>query len=73
VQKKEAGYHLSIKVVQQGEMFVFPLWVEWQGNGKRIRKKIVVDKPVSVFDIDLDYKPSKIKVNPHNAVPGEFD
>jgi len=73
VQKKGAGYRLNIEVVQQEGVFVFPLWLEWQRDGTKIRKKFVIDKLHSEFDVDLDYKPTKIKINPNKAVPGEFD
>jgi hypothetical protein len=73
IKKKETGYTLHIDVVQQEGMFVFPLWVEWERDGSKIRRKFVIEKSISRFDIDLDYKPSDIKINPNKVVPGEFD
>jgi aminopeptidase N len=73
VRETETGYKLNFHVAQQDGLFVFPLWVEWQRNGMKIRKRLVIDKWISEFDIDLDYKPSKVKINPDKAVPGEFD
>ena len=72
-QAKGSGYRLNIEVVQQEGVFVFPLWLEWQRDGTKIQKKFVIDKLHSEFDVDLDYKPTKIKINPNKAVPGEFD
>jgi len=73
VHKTGRGYNLNIKVVQQRGAFVFPLWVEWQRDGAKIQRKIVIEKSVSEFDIELDYKPSKVKINPDKAIPGDFD
>lgn len=73
VNKRDKEYHLRIQLVQHEKTFVFPLWVEWQLEGKKIQRKIVIDKPVSEFDFVLDYKPGKVKINPNKAVPGKFD
>jgi len=73
VHKRDNEYNLHIQLVQQEKTFVFPLWVEWQQDGKKIQRKIVIDKPISEFDFVLDYKPSNVKINPNKAVPGEFN
>ncbi|MFC2163408.1 M1 family metallopeptidase [Acidobacteriota bacterium] len=73
VHKRDNGYHLNIKIVQQQGIFMFPLWVEWEQDGKKMQRKILIDKPISEFDLVLDYKPSKVKINPNKAVPGDFD
>ncbi len=73
VRRRDNGYHLNIQVVQQEGLFVFPLWVEWQKDKNKIRKKMVINKAISEFDFVLDYKPSKVIINPNKAVPGDFD
>jgi hypothetical protein len=70
--KKGTDYILSLNVIQDKRFFMFPLWLEWKENGKRVRKKITVDKNVVGLDIRLKHKPKKIRINPDEAVPGRF-
>jgi aminopeptidase N len=72
LERGRSGFFLRISVIQDHRFFMFPLWLEWKENGKKVRKKIVVDKKVVNFEFDLKNKPKKIKVNPDQAVPGRF-
>jgi hypothetical protein len=65
-------YRLKLEFSQNGDAFIFPLWVEWSENGERVRKMIVVDKKEYSVQFDLAQKPKKIKINPDSAVPGKF-
>jgi hypothetical protein len=65
-------YRLKFHISQQGDPFIFPLWVEWMQDGKNVRKMIVVDKKEHTVQFDLTHKPKRIQINPDNAVPGKF-
>lgn len=65
-------YRLKFHISQQGDPFIFPLWVEWMQDGKNVRKMIVVDKKDHTVQFDLTHKPKRIQINPDNAVPGKF-
>jgi aminopeptidase N len=71
VKKANGGYTLSLKIDQR-EVFIFPLWLEWIENGEKVKKMVVVDKINQEFEIRLEGKPTKIKINPNSAVPGKF-
>lgn len=72
VERTEEDYLLKFHIAQLRNPFVFPLWVEWIQNGKRVRKMIVVDKREHTVEFKLPQKPTKIKINPDKAVPGKF-
>lgn len=72
VQKIESGYVLRLYLEQAGPAFVFPLWVEWEENGQKIRKKVLVNKEREQYSFQRTEKPKKIKLNPDDAVPGKF-
>jgi len=65
-------YRLKFAISQQGDPFIFPLWVEWIEDGKNVRKMIVVDEKKHIVQFDLTHKPKRIQINPDNAVPGKF-
>ena len=71
VRKANGGYSLSL-TVDQREVFIFPLWIEWTENGEKVKKMIIVDELHEEFEIKLEGKPAKIKINPNRAVPGKF-
>ncbi|NIO48095.1 MAG: hypothetical protein GTN73_01455 [Candidatus Aminicenantes bacterium] len=73
VLKEEGGYILKLRINQQKEPFVFPLWVEWIENGNRVEKRLIIDERKEEFDFELESKPRKIKINPNRAVPGRFN
>jgi hypothetical protein len=72
IQKSDDGYTLKLKISQMKDVFIFPLWIEWKENGDRVRRMVVVDEKNEEFEIKLRVKPTKIEVNPDNAVPGKF-
>ena len=63
---------LKIRVVQNRGVFVFPLWVTWEENGRPVRKMLEVNAAMQEFEIRAPVRPSRIKVNPDKAVPGDF-
>ena len=72
VERTQEEYRLKFHIVQLTDSFIFPLWVEWIQDGKKIRKMIVVDKKEHTFEFKLDHKPKKIRINPDKAIPGHF-
>lgn len=72
VQRIQNGYLLKLKVEQIEDKFVFPLWVEWKEEGKRVTRKFIVREKNQEFLIRLDHKPKHITINPHHKVPGKF-
>jgi hypothetical protein len=72
LERGEKGYRLLFTLDQLADTFIFPLWIEWNEAGKRVRKMIVVDQKQQNFEFELEQKPKKIKVNPDKAVPGKF-
>lgn len=72
ISKTEDAYSLQFNLRQKGEVFVFPLWVEWKENGRRVSRKILVDKRVITKEFFPAGKPDKIKLNPLKIVPGSF-
>lgn len=71
---KETGdnYSLQFSFRQKGEVFVFPIWVEWKENDRTERRKIIVDDRLVTQKFSLTGKPRKIKINPLKIVPGNF-
>jgi len=72
IQEEDEGYLLKFKIVQSKDLFIFPLWVEWQQKGTKVRKQIFVNKKVIEVSFKLGEKPRNIKINPDKAVPGYF-
>ncbi len=72
LERNSSGFILRLSVTQDEPVFMFPLWLEWIESGKRVRKKILVDRKVINVQFSLEEKPKKLKVNPDNAVPGQF-
>ena len=71
-EKDQEEYRLKFHIVQLTDPFIFPLWVEWFEEGKKIRRMIVVDKKTQTVQFILNYKPKKIRINPDDAIPGRF-
>jgi hypothetical protein len=68
-----SGHVLKVRVEQKNGRFVFPLWIEWQGrDGSRGRQKVTVESGSQDFELLLPAAPRNVKVNPDEAVPGEF-
>jgi len=72
VKKGKDGLLLEVRVNQPKENFVFPLWIDWMENGRRIKKLLIVDGRTEVFEFELKEKPKKVRINPDNALPGKF-
>jgi len=72
LQKSEEAYVLRFRVNQTRDVFVFPLWLEWEENGRPIKQKVVVNEKTKEFEFRLSSKPTKIKINPDQLVPGKF-
>ena len=71
-ERAQEEYRLKFHIVQLTDPFIFPLWVEWIQDGKKIRKMIVVDKKEHTVEFKLNHKPKKIRINPDKAIPGRF-
>ncbi len=71
IKKANGGYTLRLQIGQK-KVFIFPLWIEWIENGEKVKKMVIVDEANEEFEIRLEGKPRKIKVNPNSAVPGKF-
>ncbi|MBN1273083.1 MAG: hypothetical protein JXB26_12505 [Candidatus Aminicenantes bacterium] len=69
---QDEGFKLHITVRQLKDIFVFPLWVEWNDAGGKKREMLAVDRKRKNFVIETDGKPEKIKFNPDDTVPGKF-
>ena len=72
VETAQPGHRLRVRVTQTGNTFVFPLWIEWREDGRKVRRKIVVDKRALSIEIPTDGEPERIRFNPERAVPGRF-
>jgi len=72
VKKRGEKYLLELTIHQERGLFVFPLWVQWNLNGKKMTEKLLIDKKTNKFDFELEGKPRKIKVNMNEGVPGKF-
>ncbi len=72
IQKDSREIAIQFNIIQINEKFLFPLWVEWEENGHRVRKKIVVENRVVQKSFPVSAKPRRIKVNPDKAIPGRF-
>lgn len=72
--RKEEGFSLKIKVEQEGEIFVFPLWVEWQEGmtGDIRRERLTVEQKTHQYEFQLQGEPHRIRINPDRAVPGKI-
>ena len=72
VDREGRDYLLKIEAVQLKDNFVFPLWIEWVENKNKVRKKLIIEKERQEFTFRLKNKPTKIKINPDSAIPGNF-
>jgi aminopeptidase N len=72
-EKADGAPVLAVRIRQAKTAFVFPLWIQWQIGNKVFREKLIVDAQAKDFVLRLTGRPSKVRVNPGNAVPGKFD
>jgi hypothetical protein len=66
------GVRLDLRVYQTRGLFVFPLWIEWTAGGETGRMMAVVDEASEDLTLTLPQRPSRIRVNPDRAVPGDI-
>ncbi|MBN2200087.1 MAG: hypothetical protein JW747_09605 [Candidatus Aminicenantes bacterium] len=66
------GRRLEVRVRQTDEVFVFPLWLEWQEGSRRVAHKVVVDDREETFSVPFAGRLRKLKVNPRKIVPGSL-
>ena len=66
------GVRLDIRLYQTKGLFVFPLWIEWTAGGTTGRTMAVVDEATEDVTLILPGRPSRIRVNPDRAVPGDI-
>lgn len=70
--KSDEGYILKVKMTQLKEHFIFPLWIEWIENGKKVKRMFIVSKKNEEVDFKLKEKPQRISLNSDKTVPGKF-
>jgi hypothetical protein len=66
------GVRVDFRLYQTKGLFVFPLWIEWTAGETTGRVMIVVDEALEEASLMLPRRPSRIRVNPDRAVPGEI-
>jgi hypothetical protein len=71
-QKAGDGYVLKIGVSQNRGVFVFPLWMTWEENGRKVRKMLEVNAAAQEFEVRTAARPARVKANPDKLVPGDF-
>jgi hypothetical protein len=72
IQKSGEKTFLTFRIVQANELFMFPLWLEWKEGGTKRREKILVKERIHDFRFPVSRKPTRISINPDDAVPGIF-
>lgn len=72
--RRRGGFFLKLRVDQVGDVFVYPLWVEWEekGGDGRHREKVIVDEKSQEFEFPLQNRATKVVINPDRAVPGKI-
>ncbi len=72
--KRQGGLFLRLRVEQAGDVFAYPLWVEWEekGGAGRHRDKVIVDEKSQEFEFPLQNRATKVLINPDRAVPGKI-
>jgi len=71
-QTQGAEHVLKFRVTQTRSVFVFPLWVTWEENGRRVRKMLEINAAAQDFEFRTNGRPRRIKINPDKSVPGDF-
>lgn len=72
LQTQGAEHVLKFRVTQARGVFVFPLWVTWEENGRRVRKMLEINAADQDFEFRTGGRPRRIKINPDKSVPGDF-
>ncbi|MDD8027074.1 MAG: M1 family aminopeptidase [Acidobacteriota bacterium] len=63
---------LRFHVTQTGPDFVFPLWVSWIENGRRVRRHLDVAAASQTIDVPCAGRPSRIAIDPDGIFPGRI-
>ncbi len=66
------GVRVDLRLYQTKGLFVFPIWIEWTAGGTTGRTMAVVDEASEDVTMILPKRPSRIRVNPDRAVPGDI-
>lgn len=71
---RQGSLFLKLRVEQVGDVFVYPLWVEWQekGGAGRHREKVTIEEKSQEFEFPLQNRATKVVINPDRAVPGKI-
>ena len=72
VQTQEGAPVLKFRITQTRGVFVFPLWVTWEENGRAVRKMLEINAAAQDFEFRTAGRPRRIRINPDKAVPGDF-
>jgi aminopeptidase N len=72
VQAQGGEHVLRFRITQTRGVFVFPLRVTWEENGRGVRKMLEVNAAAQEFEFRTAGRPRRIRINPDKAVPGEF-
>lgn len=67
------GEVLRVDIRQTEGVFVFPLWIQWHTGFTVHRQMVIMDAANASFRLKVDGKPTRVRVNPDKAVPGNFD
>jgi hypothetical protein len=58
---------------QLGDVFVFPLTLEWREGRRTIRRTIILDRKTQQWEFELGTKPRKFRADPDRIFPGKID
>jgi hypothetical protein len=70
--KEGDGSMLRLTVNQLTEPFVFPLTIEWEEKGQKVRKIILIERKIQEFEFRLEGTARKLSFNADGSVPGKF-
>jgi len=73
VGRTESGYRMEVVFKQRRDLFVFPLDLEWNEEGRRVIKTVTIRNKQERFVFDCEGKPRGFRVNPGNIIPGKFN
>lgn len=60
-------------MTQQNPVFVFPLWLSWEENGRTVRRMFEIDAALKDVDIPCAARPRRIKIDPDGLLPGTIN
>jgi len=59
----------KVKIEQLGDIFHFPLWLEWQEGSEIRREKVIIKEKIQEFSFSVKHRPRHFKANPDGLVP----